>query len=199
MATVWLLLSQWQAFESKMALKQLSEVEEIASLGNTLSFEETLNRDRGRPEPEVRENLLILETSLLCQVTFVLGSWGKRALCTERLTWCHTYKPGCCTGSLRHWKKKGTSSTLFISSRVKWPHSSLPFLEKVKLGLIPPLADGIWSTYWLYIFLSIYRILSICVLLHSISVGSLNTHPDLSYTEGSVSSLSSSAHTKSDV
>lgn len=58
MATGWLLLFQQQTFESKMALKQLSEVEEIACLGSTSGFEEALSRARGM------EYLLILETSL---------------------------------------------------------------------------------------------------------------------------------------
>lgn len=59
MATGWLLLFQQQTLESKMALKQLSEVEEIACLGSRFGFEETLSRVTGM------EYLLVLETSLL--------------------------------------------------------------------------------------------------------------------------------------
>lgn len=160
MATGWLLLFQQQTFESKMALKQWSEVEEITCLGSTFGFEETLSRVRGM------EYLLILETSLLWQVTFALGSLGKRALHSEGVTWCHTYKPGCCTSGWRHWEEPGTSSTSFISSQVTWSRSLLLFLENLKLGLIPPLAGGVWSSPWLYIFLSVHGILSIRVLPH---------------------------------
>lgn len=83
MATGWLLLFQQQTFESKMASKQLSEVEKIACLGNTVSFEETLNSDRDRPEPEVGSICSFLRPVFCVKLHLPWALWAKE-LCVLR-------------------------------------------------------------------------------------------------------------------
>lgn len=83
MATGWLLLSQRQTFESKTALNQLSEVEEIACLGNTLRFEETLKRDRDKPEPEAGSICSFLRP-VFCVELHLPWALGAKELCVLR-------------------------------------------------------------------------------------------------------------------
>lgn len=83
MATGWLLLSQRQTFESKMALNQLSEVEEIACLGSALSFEETLKRDRDKPEPGAGSICSFLRPVFCVELHLSWTLWAKE-LCVLR-------------------------------------------------------------------------------------------------------------------